>query len=638
MKTGLAKTVRLAMTAGLLAHLALLGSSTARGDDQSAQAKGATAKSGQSDSKPAPPKPKIAVFRLTGDLTELPPDETFSFGAVTGISLRDLVERMKKAEKDETVKAVVFLHEGGSVGYGQAEEVRTAMARVRAAGKEVYAHADSMTMHEYVLLSGATRLSIVPTADLWVTGIFGEAPYLRGLLDKIGVKPDFLHCGAYKSAGEIFMRDGPSPEAEAMENWLFDGIYASSIELIAHGRKVTAERARQWVDNGPYTAEKALDAGLVDAVEHRQDFEAVLKGKYGKDVVFDKKFGQKQAPTLDLSSPFAFFKLWGEMMGQGQKKTPAKPGVGIVYVVGPITLGGGQPSLFGDTGAQASKLRKALDQAARDDSIKAVVLRVNSPGGSAVASEIILDATRRVKAKKPFVVSMGNVAGSGGYYVACESDVIFADESTITASIGVVGGKLATVDMWKKIGITFKSYKRGENAGLLASDEPFTQAERERLQSWMDEVYRVFKGHVRTIRGSRLKKPLDDLAGGRVFTGKQALELGLVDKIGGLGDAIAYIAGQAKLTDYDVRMVPPNKNFLEQLIEEASGGSDDASGIGLRTRPIAAGPESLIDLAMPLLRHLDPPRVTAVKDALGHLQMLQREGVLLMMPEIAIPR
>ncbi len=636
MRTGWTRAVTLAAVGGLIVVLPAVA---ARAGDRAGQAKSPTAaRPDHPEAKPAPPKPKIAVFRLAGDVTELPPDETFSFGAVGGISLRDLVERMKKAEGDANLKAVVFLHEGGSVGAAQAEELRAAMARLRARGKEVYAHADSLTMREYVLLAGASRLSVVPTADLWITGLFGEAPYLRGLLDKLGVKPEFLTCGAYKSAAEIFVRSGPSPEAEAMQNWLLDGIYATSIKLIAEGRKVSKDRVREWIDGGPYSAEKARDAGLVNAVEHRQDFEAMLKGKYGHDVEFDKKYGQKRTPTLDLSSPFAFFKLWGEIMGQGQKKGPSKPAVGVVYVQGPIVIGGGQASLFGEMEARASRIRKALDQAARDDAIKAVVLRVNSPGGSAVASEIILDATRRVKAKKPFVVSMGDVAGSGGYYVACASDVIYADESTITASIGVVGGKLATADMWKKFGVTFKTYKRGEYAGLLASDDPFTPGERQRLQVWMDDVYAVFKGHVQAIRGARLKKPLDELAGGRVFTGKQALEHGLIDRIGGLGDAIAHVAGEAKLTDYDVRIVPAPKNFLEQIIEEASGASEDAPGLDVRARPVAAGPASLVNLALPMLRHLEPRRVAAVTDALRHLQLLQREGVLLMMPETAIPR
>ena len=365
----------------------------------------------------------------------------------------------------------------------------------------------------------------------------------------------------------------------------------------------------------------------------------MLKSKYGQDVVFDKKYGQKKRPTLDLSSPFAMFKLWGELLGQGQKKGPARTRSGS-------SMSRDRSRWAAGRRRSSARPRRPPPRSARPStkrpgmtSIKAVVLRVNSPGGSAVASEIILDATKRVKAKKPFVVSMGDVAGSGGYYVACASDVIFADETTITASIGVVGGKLATIDMWKKIGVTFKSYKRGENAGLLASGEPFTDSERQRVQDWMDDVYDVFKGHVRAIRGNRLKKPLDDLAGGRVFTGKQALDLGLVDRIGGLGDAIAYVAGQAKLTDYDVRLVPAPKNFLEQLIEDASGAKDDAPGIAMPAfRPNRGGPASLVDLAMPYLRHLDPHRVAAITEALQHLQLLQREGVLLMMPETAIPR
>ena len=173
---------------------------------------------------------------------------------------------------------------------------------------------------------------------------------------------------------------------------------------------------------------------------------------------------------------------------------------------------------------------------------------------------------------------------------------------------------------------------------MLASAEAFTPNERERMQSWMDEIYGVFKGHVKAIRGDRLKKPLDELAGGRVYTGKQALELGLVDKIGTLQDAIAHVAGLAKLSDYDVRVVPAPKNFLEQLVEEASG-KDDSPGLDLAARmPGLGGRISLVDLAMPYLQNLDPHRVAAVKLALRRLQLIQQEGVILMMPEIAITR
>jgi protease-4 len=237
-----------------------------------------------------------------------------------------------------------------------------------------------------------------------------------------------------------------------------------------------------------------------------------------------------------------------------------------------------------------------------------------------------------VKAKKPFVVSMGDVAGSGGYYVACAADTIFADENTITASIGVVAGKFITTPMWDKVGVSFKGYARGKNAGMLSSSAPFSDAERKRMQDWMDGVYKTFRGHVTAARGDRLKKPLDEIAGGRVYTGRQALELGLVDKIGTMSDAVAFVAEKAKLEkDYDVRVVPKPKNFIEQMMASAGGEDESSRGIQLRS-----GPASLVDLAMPHLQHLDPVRVRAVRSALGRLQLLQEEGVLLTMPEIIL--
>jgi protease IV len=597
----------------------------------------ATQAADKEDKKGDSSKATIAVFRLAGAITEAPADETIFFASSKAVALKDLVTRMKQAAKDEAVKAVVILHEAGSVGQAQREELRQAMAKVRAAGKDVYTHADSLSMSEYILLSGATRLSVVPTGDLWITGLNVEAPYVRGLLDKLAVKPDFLTCGEYKSAAEIFLRDGPSPQAEEMENWLFTGLYDAYVKLIAQGRGVDSAKARAWIDGGPYSAEKAKEAGLIDAVEHRQVFETMLKSKYGQDLVFDKKYGKKKPPTLDFSSPFALFKIMGELMGE-KKPSNKKSAIGIVYVDGPIMLGGGQDSPFGGTVARSTEIRKALEEAAEDKSIKAVVLRVDSPGGSAVASEIILDASKRLKAKKPFVVSMGDVAASGGYYVSCGSDTIFADESTITGSIGVVGGKFATNAMWKKIGVTFKEYKRGANAGILSSADVFTKEEREKMQAWMDDIYGVFKGHITAIRGDRLKKPIDDIAGGRVYTGRQALELGLVDKIGTLQDAITYVAEKANLADYEVRVVPEPKNFIERLVEEISGEKDGPKGLELGTRlPIAARHPSLVDLALPYLQHLDPQRVKAVVAALRRLQLMQQEGAILMMPEIVFP-
>ena len=581
-------------------------------------------------------KPVVAVIRLHGPLTETPMDEMLSlFGGAGGTDLKSLVARFEKAREDKNVTAVVLTVEGFGAGFGQIEELRQALDALRTAGKDVYAHADSMKTSDFALLSGATRVSLVPTGNLWLMGLYGEAPYARGLLDKIGVKPDFLTCGDYKSAAEMFMRTGPSPQSDEMQNWLLDSIFATQVKLIAEGRKVAADKAKAWIDSGPYSATKAKEHGLIDAIEHRQELEAMLREKFGQHVKFDNKYGKKSGPEIDFSSPLGIMKFYGELLGGPRKKT-YQDSVAVVYVEGPIIEGSGDASPFALAGgvAASTPIRRALDKAAADDTIKAVVLRVNSPGGSATASEIILDATKRVKAKKPLVVSMGDVAGSGGYYVACGADTIFADRATITGSIGVVAGKLVTTDLWKNVGISWKGYKRGANSALLGSAEVFSDEERKHLQSWMDEIYGVFKGHVTAIRGDRLKKPLDEIAGGRVYTGGQALELGLVDKLGTLEDAIKFAAAEAKIEKYDTRVVPEPKSFIELLLEGMNGDDEFADRLIQSPRMAVNSAASLHDLALPYLRTLDPARAAAVGRLFVQLETLRREQIGVIMPEI----
>ncbi len=579
----------------------------------------------------------IAVFSLDRSVTEAPGGEDIFFGSAGTETFKDLVARMKKTGKDEEVKAIVLLP-GASLGYAQVEEMRRVMADVQKAGKEIHVHADSLSMRNYVLVSGADSISVVPEGILMINGFRGETPYVRGLLDLIGVTPDFMTCGDYKSAGEMYMRKGPSKPAEEMSNWLLDSLSANSIGLIAEGRNVSPKKAHEWIDAGLFTAAKAKKAGIIDTVQFRQDFVDNLKAEYGEDVEFDRKYGKKKRDGIDLSSPLGAFKLWAEILQGSSKKKSTKTAIAIVYVDGAILPGKPQPSPFGSGGvAYSEPIRKALDKAAADDSIKAVVLRVNSPGGSATASEIILDATRRVKAKKPLVVSMGDVAGSGGYYVACASDTIFADSNTITASIGVVSGKFATTDMWNKIGITWHNYDRGANAGMFSAREVFNEAERKQMRALMDEIYGDFKGHVVAIRGDRLKKDIDELAGGRVFTGKQALDLGLVDKIGGLEDAIAHVAKEAKIKTFDIRVLPKPKSFIDMLLADLGGEEDDdetgtlslSSAWGSRTT-------SLFHAAMPYLEGLDPERVRSIEAAFQRLSLIEKEGVILAMPPIEI--
>jgi protease IV len=597
----------------------------------------ARAEAGQRDDA----KPVVAVFAFDGAMPDKPQGEEFPlFSPLGRSSLRDVIERLQKAKEDKQVKAVVLLLDEVELDLAQTEELRQALDAVKAAGKEVLAHADSALMTQTLALAaGASRISVTPTAVIMLTGLSAESPYLRGLFDKIGVQPDFLTCGEFKSAAEIYMRTGPSPEAATMRNWLLDSLYASYQNLVAQGRGVQPERVRQWIDGAVYTPEQAQQQGIIDSIQHRQDFEAELRKKFGEEVQLDRRYGKKKpSDSVDLSSPLGLFQVWAKLLDGGKKKASGKDLIAIVHVDGAILPGKSDPSPFSlGSDAYSTPLRQALDKLADDKAVKAVVLRVNSPGGSAVASEIILNATQRVKAKKPFAVSMGEVAGSGGYYVSLGADTIFAEATTITASIGVLGGKFSTTDMWSKIGITWDTKHRGANAGLLNSNAPFTDAERAKLQAWMNDIYGVFKGHVVASRGAKLKKPIDELAAGRVFTGRQALELGLVDKLGGLDDAIRHVAQQAKLKDYEVRVYPEPRSFFEILFEDMSDGDRDPKRLAIP----ATGYErlrgtSILELALPHLKALDCDRLQAIQAALRRLDLLQQERAVFVMPEIRI--
>ena len=594
-----------------------------------AQAQTASAeKKDAKEDKKATEKVVVPVFSLSSTITEKPMAEDFPF-ATGGSpeSFLNLTDRLRKAAKDEEVQAIVVFGGEASLGIAQVEELHQVFGELKKAGKKIYAHADWLDTRKYVLLSGATHLSVTPTGHLFVTGIYGEQVYVRGLFDKVGVKPDFLTCGAYKSAAEMFMRTSPSPEAKEMYGWLYDGLYDSYLTTIANGRNVSKDKAEKWIDKGLYSAESAVEAGLIDASEQRQDFEARIRKDLGEGVTFNRRYGKAAQKEIDLSNPFAALQIWAEILGGGKKPESKKDAVAVVYVEGAIMPGSSTPSLFDmGEGAYSEPIRKALDKAAKDDTIKAVVLRVDSPGGSAVASEVILAATQRVKAKKPLIVSMGNVAGSGGYYVACGTDTIFAQPGTITGSIGVVSGKLATTQMWDKIGINFEPIQRGKRSGMLSSARVFTDEEKAEMQSWMDEVYEEFKGHVLAVRKDRLAKPIDELAGGRVFTGKQAKEFGLVDQLGGLRDAIEYAAKEAKVDDYEVRVLPRPKSFLEALAGDLGRSKSDDNN--LQVQPIAR----IQDAILPMLKGLDPHRARAIWSAFQQLGILQQERVSLSMP------
>ena len=599
---------------------------------------------------------RIAHFHLAGALTELPMEDPFNLlgGQVT--SLKDLVERLEKARKDSTIKAVVLTFGGIEMGGAQIEELRGVLMKFRSDRKPVLVHVGGQAIEigtrVYALLSAASSVSLEPLSDVWLTGLYGEALYLKTGLGKLGIGADILQMGDYKSAAEMFTRAGPSEAAEKNLNWLFDGLYDSYVGMIAQARSLPPDKVRTIIDGGPYNARQAMEAGLADSVKYYDEFLADVRKQYGADVRIENRYGEKKKTTIDFTSPFAFFSLLAEATAPPRR--PTRNAVGIVYVDGMILSGYEQPTPFGNSGLVFSgEIRRALEKAAADDTVRAIVMRVDSPGGSALGSEAILRALKQAKTHKPVIVSMGNVAGSGGYYVSCAADTIFADTATITASIGVVGGKFVTADMWNKLGVNWTPYKRGRQSDMLSSLRPFDDNQRKHIEGWMREVYAAFKEHVVREREGKLRKPIEEIAEGRVFTGAQAKELGLVDEIGGLADAVAFAAKKAGIDEYEVRVVPEPRNPIQRLLEEMSGTGERSSDLSVRagatptsglSSPSLGSADSLsvfspsLGAVLPLLEALDPVHAAAVQRSLLCVDLLRTEGVLAVMPAQIVVR
>ncbi len=611
----------LSMVVALLAPLAFTGSTFAQFDQLKKLGRAALGQ--EKDSK------QIAYFKIKGPLAETPVNMPPLFGSDPPVSLKGLLERFKEARQDKNVVAVLIDLQNASIGMAQLEELHDALRKFAAVDKPVFMHADSLHTVTYAAATGASHISVVPTGDVWLLGLYGETPYLRGALDKLGLTPDIEHCGDFKTAGEPLMRKEPSEPSKQMTKWLLDGLYTGLVERIAKGRGMSPEKVTSLIDNGPYSAEEALAAGLIDSVKHRQDFIADLKARYGEGVEFAADYGKND--DMDMpQDPFAMFSFIMQLLNP-TPKVYTEPSVAIVYVEGAIQTGAAEVSPFGgSSGAYSTTLRKALEKAAGDDSVKAVVMRVDSPGGSALASEIILDASRRVAAKKPLIVSMGNVAGSGGYYVTCASDTIFADSGTITASIGVIGGKIVTTGMWDKLGINWSGVQRGKMAGIMSTAAPFSDPERAKIRHYMDTVYDIFKKHVTTARGAKLKKPIDDIAGGRVYTGAQALDIGLIDKIGGLEDAIKFAAQRANLGEYDIRVIPEPPGIFDLF--KHHGDEDEYAETSTPPR-LSLTKLPPFDTMLSTLATVDPLRVQAIVRSLQRIELLHTESVITMMPE-----
>jgi protease-4 len=577
-------------------------------------------------------------LQLDGPVPEAPSplNELFAglFGG-DGKTLHQWIDTLQRAAKDDKIAGVVLIIESPQMSLAQAEEFSRALRELKKSGKKVHVYLDSGNNLSYAIATAGDDITIPPHSSLDTVGLRASLMFYKGLFDKLGVHADMLHCGAYKSALEPYVRTEPSPEAAENINWLLDGLFARWVGMIAENRGLDVKAVQAAIDEAPLPSERALALGLVDHVAGFPDFKKRLFKEYGRDAKIQKSYKrEKPFGDIDPNNPFAFFQLINEMMEKSSKPKPA--GIGLIYVDGAIVMGKSeQGGWSGDAVAGSTTVRAALEAAREDANIKAVVLRVNSPGGSAVASDIIWDAATRLAAEKPLIVSMGGVAGSGGYYVAIPGDTIFAEESTITGSIGVVGGKIVIRGLLTdKLGITVTEFERGKHAGLMSTMSGWEGEQRTAMERMLNDTYTQFKARVTQSRGKRIKGELEDLAGGRVYTGRQALERGLVDRIGGLRDALRLATEKSGLTDPKVYVLPRQPDFGDFLKKLSGEDTEDHWEIRPPAAAAAAMSSPLLDAAMPLLRELAPEQAASIRTALLNLRLLQREHVGCFMPMV----
>lgn len=537
------------------------------------------------------------------------------FGEVVE-TLNNGLQRLDKASRDEDLEAVILHIDGPSIGWAKLHELRTGISKLRQKGRKVYAWLESATTKDYLLATACDEIILPESGMLMMPGLRAEVSFYKNLFDMLAIQPQMLRVGEFKSAAEPYSRSEMSPAFREEMEAILDDYYRQIVEMVAQSRKLTPDQVKAAIDSGLHTAADAKKLGLIDRVAYEDAITGLIKGdRKEAEVKITKGYGKKKIDT-DFSGIAGMAKMMNLMMGvepTARKSSAAK--IAIINAVGPIMSGSSQSDLFGGETMGSTTMIKAIRQARDDSTVKAVVLRVDSPGGSALASDLMWHELETLDGKKPLIVSMGDVAASGGYYIAMGADRIFAEPGTLTGSIGVVGGKLAFEKFFEKIGITTSVVQRGKNSGVLSMTTPFSDSERESMQKMLNDIYGQFTKKAAAGRKMDYEK-LEKMARGRVYTGAQALQLGLVDELGTLTDAIAHAKKAAGL-DPDQKMerldLPKPVSPFEQLF-----GPIDPSSTSLKA-------------SHAWLKHL-PPEVAEQLKGLDVYELLAKERVLTVMP------
>ncbi len=474
---------------------------------------------------------------------------SFENNQATGF--RDYTRAIRAAAEDDKISGIFLDLSSIQADMAIRQEIRNALVDFKASGKFIYAFSETYSQATYHLASLADSVFLYPEGDLMFMGYASEPMFFKGMLDKLGVEVKLIRVGKYKSAGEPFIRENLSEDNRYQVSTFLNSLYNSFLNDVSAGRNIPVDTLRVIADElRVENAQNAVEQKLVDKLAYRDEVLDLLMAK--TEV--------KKLKDLKLVSV-------GDYMSAIPKgKLTEKNRIAVVYAIGDINSGEGD-----DTSIGSDRIAKALRDARLDDNVKAVVLRVNSPGGSALASDVIWREMTLIKQKKPLVVSMGGLAASGGYYISIAADTIYAEPTTLTGSIGVFG-LLPNISpfMKDKLGLTFDRVKTGKYADLGTATRAMSADEEAIIQRIVNNIYDDFTGKVANHR----KLPLDSvyaMAQGRVYSGTQALEIGLVDRLGNLDDAIATAARMAKLENYRLKELPELKNPIDELLKEITG-------------------------------------------------------------------
>ena len=489
------------------------------------------------------------VLRPHGDLPEVLPDVVF--GAGDELSIRAYVELIRKAKADTRI-AGILLKPGSldSPFWARVQELREAIDDFKGSGKYVYAWLEYAGDREYYLASVADRVYLLPSASLDLTGIASYEVFLRGTFDWIGTYPDFLHVGDYKTAVNTYLEKSFSPAHREMSESLNRSQYQQLVRGIADGRQKREDEVRALIDQGPFQPVEALRVGLIDDVAYEDEL----------DDLHDHVADEDHIDAEDYAAV-----SWNAA-GVSRGAT-----IAVINAVGVINSGHSGYDPVNGPVIGSDSLVEYIREARANDAVKAIVLRVDSPGGSSAASDVIwreLSISR--ENDRPLIVSMSDLAASGGYYIALAGDAIVAQPGTLTGSIGVYTGKFVTTGTLDKIGANLEATSSGKRAQMNSPDRRFTADERAKIQEAMQVVYDQFVERTAAARHMAPEK-VDEVAQGRVWTGEQARELGLVDQLGGLYTAIGLAKQRARIpADEEVQLLiyPPRRSFYEVLAEE----------------------------------------------------------------------